>query len=30
MRKTFEVIEQMKRDGVLQEYAVAGAVAAIF
>lgn len=30
MRKTFEVIEQMKQDGVIQEYAVAGAVAAIF
>jgi hypothetical protein len=30
MRKTFEVIEQMKRAGVIEEYAVAGAVGAIF
>jgi len=30
MKETFQVIEQMKRDGVLQDYAVAGAVGAIF
>jgi hypothetical protein len=30
MRKTFEVVEQMKRSGVIQEYAIAGAVGAIF
>jgi hypothetical protein len=25
MKETFEVIEQMKRDGVIEEYAIAGA-----
>jgi hypothetical protein len=30
MKETFEVIEQMKRDGVIEEYAIAGAVGAIF
>jgi hypothetical protein len=30
MRKTFELIEQMKRVGVIEEYAIAGAVGAIF
>jgi hypothetical protein len=30
MKETFEVIEQMKRDGIIDEYAVAGAVGAIF
>jgi hypothetical protein len=30
MKETFEVIEQMKQAGVIEEYAVAGAVGAIF
>jgi len=30
MKETFEVIDQMKRDGVIDEYAVAGAVGALF
>jgi hypothetical protein len=30
MKETFEVIEQMKRDGVIEEYAIACAVGAIF
>jgi hypothetical protein len=30
VRETFEVIEQMKRDGVIEEYAIAGAVGTIF
>ncbi|HYZ73503.1 MAG TPA: hypothetical protein VE641_10525 [Chthoniobacterales bacterium] len=30
MRKVFQVIEQLKQEGVIDEYAVAGAVGAIF
>jgi tetrahydromethanopterin S-methyltransferase subunit A len=30
MRKVFEVIEQLKQEGVIEDYAVAGAVGAIF
>ncbi|HEX6566205.1 MAG TPA: hypothetical protein VF020_18085 [Chthoniobacterales bacterium] len=30
MKETFEVIEWMKRDGIIEEYAIAGAVGALF
>ena len=30
MKETFEIINQMVRDGVIQEYAIGGAVAAIY